>query len=133
MLVTRRFKFSSSLRLYDAALGPEENRRRFGERANPHGHGHNFILEVSVRGPVAPDTGMVINLKDLKALVDEAVIRRYHHRHLNDDTPDFDATPPTVEQIACTIFQALEGRLPGVALARVRLWQDEDTLAEVSA
>ena len=132
MLITRVFKFASAHRYYDPGLSEAENRRLFGPCSNPHGHGHNYVLEVSVRGEVDPRTGMILNLKDLKALVNAEVISRYDHRHLNLDVDDFAGTQPTTEQLAVTIWRRLEGKLPAGRLARVRVWESDDLYAEVS-
>ena len=132
MLITRLFKFSASHRYYDEALTPEENWAIFGPCSYPNGHGHNYVLEVSVRGTVDAATGMIINLKDLKDVVDREVIQRYDHRHLNLDVDDFTGTQPTTEQVAATIWQRLVGAMPIGELARIRLWENDELYSEVS-
>lgn len=130
MLITRRFRFSAAHRYYDEALSPEENARLFGKCAGAHGHGHNYVLDVAVRGPLDPRTGMIVNLKDLKAAVEELVVERYDFKHLNFDTEDFLGTQPTCEQLAVTIWNLLEGRIPGCELARIRLYESDELFVE---
>jgi 6-pyruvoyltetrahydropterin/6-carboxytetrahydropterin synthase len=130
MLITRRFRFSAAHRYYDESLSPEENQRLFGKCAGAHGHGHNYVLDVAVRGPIDPKTGMIVNLKDLKAAVNELVIERYDFKHLNFDVDDFQGTQPTCEQIVVTVWNLLQGRIPGCELARVRLYESDELFAE---
>lgn len=130
MLITRRFKFAAAHRYYDEALGPEENERLFGPCASRYGHGHNYVLDVSVRGPIAPRTGMIVNLKDLKAVVHDRVIARFDFKHLNFDLDDFRDTQPTCEAIAIRVWELLEGAIPGCELARVRVYESEDLFAD---
>jgi 6-pyruvoyltetrahydropterin/6-carboxytetrahydropterin synthase len=130
MLITRRFRFSAAHRYYDESLSPEENQRLFGKCASAHGHGHNYVLDVTVRGPIDPKTGMIVNLKDLKAAVNARVIERYDFKHLNFDVDDFKATQPTCEQIAVTIWNLLDGQIPGCELARLRVYESDELFAE---
>ncbi|MBO9539213.1 6-carboxytetrahydropterin synthase [bacterium] len=130
MLITRRFKFAAAHRYYDEALSPEENQRLFGQCATRYGHGHNYVVDVSVRGTIDPKTGMIVNLKDLKAVVQERVISRYDFKHLNFDMDDFKETQPTCEAIAIRIWELLDGLIPGCELARVRVYESEDLFAE---
>ena len=130
MLITRRFRFSAAHRYYDESLSPEENQRLFGKCAGAHGHGHNYVLDVTVRGLIDPQTGMIVNLKDLKAAVNARVIERYDFKHLNFDLDDFRGTQPTCERIAIAIWQRLEGRIPGCELARLRLYESDDLFVE---
>ena len=130
MLITRRFRFSAAHRYYDESLSPEENQRLFGKCAGVHGHGHNYVLDVSVRGPIDPKTGMIVNLKDLKAAVNARVIERYDFKHLNFDVDDFKGTQPTCEQLALTIWKLLDGQIPGCELARLRVYESDELFAE---
>lgn len=130
MLITRRFRFSAAHRYYDESLSPEENQRLFGKCAGQHGHGHNYVLDVSVRGAIDPKTGMIVNLKDLKAAVNARVIARWDFKHLNFDVDDFRGTQPTCEQIAVTAWKLLDGKIPGCELARVRVYESEELFAE---
>lgn len=121
--LTHRYHFSAGHRLHNEALSAEENRRLYGKCNNPNGHGHNYQLEVTVAGPIDPETGMVCDLALLDRLVDETVLTPFDHRHLNLDVEAFRARVPTTENLCIEIFGRLAGGgLPqGVRLARVRL------------
>jgi 6-pyruvoyltetrahydropterin/6-carboxytetrahydropterin synthase len=127
--VTRSIEFSSSMRYGRADLSEEENRARFGLHANRHGH--NYRLEVTLRGAPDPVTGMVINLTELKAILEAEVMARFDHRDLNDDTDFFEKRPPTPENVALVIFELLEPAIPDGLLARVRLHAGADTFVDV--
>jgi 6-pyruvoyltetrahydropterin/6-carboxytetrahydropterin synthase len=128
MIITRKIEFSASHVCRNPALSEEENRRLFGLAANPHGHGHNYVLEVSVEG--APDavTGMVLDLKELKDVLNREVVEPYDHRFLNYEVPPFDRVIPTAENIARDIWLRLEPRLSraGRQLRQVRLYETPD-------
>ena len=128
MIITRKIEFSASHVCRNPALSDEENRKLFGLAANPHGHGHNYVLEVSVEG--APDavTGMVLDLKELKDVLNREVVEPYDHRFLNYEVPPFDHVIPTAENIARDIWLRLEPRLsrPGRQLRLVRLYETPD-------
>ena len=127
--ITRAIEFSSSLRLERGDLTEEENRQLFGRRAGRHGH--NYRLEVTLRGDPDPVTGMVINLTELKAILEAEVMARFDHRDLNADTPYFEKDPPTPENFARVIHRLLARALqPGLLLA-VRLRQDRDLWVDV--
>jgi 6-pyruvoyltetrahydropterin/6-carboxytetrahydropterin synthase len=128
--VTRRFDFSAAHRYWRQDWSPEENERVFGRCTSPYGHGHNYTLEVTIRGHVHPQTGMVMNMTDLKALVNE-VLGEFDHKHLNEDTPYFRAQIPTTENIARVLWRLIAARLPAdVALDRVRLAETADLWAD---
>jgi 6-pyruvoyltetrahydropterin/6-carboxytetrahydropterin synthase len=116
----RRYRFAASHRLYTAHLSEEENRRVFGKCANPYGHGHNYVVEVSVSGEVDPATGMIANLADLDAFVGRQVLDPFDHRSLNEDVPAFRETVPTTENLCIEIFQRLK-TFPRAKLERVRV------------
>lgn len=118
MLITRRADFSASHRCYNASLSEQENRDLYGERASSHGHGHNYILEVTLSGEPDPVTGMVVDLKELKDIIQDRVIEPMDHRHLNHEVPPFDKVIPTVENVAKEIWERLE---PGLQFANARL------------
>lgn len=111
MLITRRVEFSASHVCRNPALPDEENRKLFGAAANPHGHGHNYVLEVTVEGTPDPVTGMVMDLKLLKDLLHREVLEPYDHRFLNREVPPFDRVIPTVENIAIEIWNRLRPHL----------------------
>jgi len=118
---TRRFTFSAGHHYRVAAWSEDENARTFGRLTVPHGH--NYTLDVTVRGDIDPRTGMVIDLSELKRLVQEAVIERFDHADLNAD-PLFRDRIPTTENIALVVWDLLAAKLGGDRLARVRVWED---------
>ena len=118
MLITRKVEFSSSHMCRRPELSEEENQRIYGLAANPHGHGHNYVLEVSLEGEPDPVTGMVLDLKELKEILTRQVVDVYDHRFLNYEVPPFDRVVPTTENIARDIWQRLE---PHLSCGRGRL------------
>ncbi len=127
---TRRFEFSASHRYWRADWSAERNERTFGKCTSPYGHGHNYTLDVTIKGTPDPITGMVMNLTDLKATVGE-VLEAFDHKHLNEDTPYFTERIPTTENIVRVLWGLIVPRLPeGVALARLRLYETSDLWAE---
>lgn len=128
--VTRRAEFSASHFYHNPSLSPEENRRIFGKCNNPHGHGHNYTLEVTVAGDVDPATGMVMDLKDLKALLETEVMQIMDHRFLNQEVPVFAATIPTTENIAIEIWKLLAPKLEAGRLHRIRLYETPDLFVD---
>jgi 6-pyruvoyltetrahydropterin/6-carboxytetrahydropterin synthase len=128
MLITRKVEFSASHVCRVPELSEEENRRLFGPAANPHGHGHNYVLEVSVEGAPDPVTGMVLDLKELKDLLNREVVALYDHRFLNYEVAPFDRVNPTAENIAREIWRRLEPSLSAVGrkLRQVRLYETSD-------
>ena len=128
MVITRKVEFSASHVCRNPRLSDQENLKLFGMAANPHGHGHNYVLEVSVEGQPDPVTGMVLDLKELKEVLHHAVVEPYDHRFLNREVPPFDRVIPTAENIARDIWQRLASRLngPGRQLQRVRLYETPD-------
>lgn len=118
--LTRRYLFSASHRLHSAAMSAEENRSTYGKCNNPHGHGHNYALEVTVSGRVDPSTGMVCNLVDLDAFVEREVLSRYNLENLNM-RQEFAQTVPTTENLCVEIFEILHRGFQKAHLERVRL------------
>jgi len=116
----RRYRFSASHRLHSSRLSEEENRRVYGKCNNPHGHGHNYVVEVSVSGAVDPATGMIANLADLDSFVEREVIEPFDHKSLNEDVAAFRENVPTTENICKEIFERLK-RFPKAKLERVRV------------
>src|SRR6266699_6853385 len=108
MVITRKVEFSASHICRSPLLSDQENQRLFGMAANPHGHGHNYVVEVSLAGDPDPVTGMVLDLKELKAILTHQVVEPYDHRFLNYEVPPFDRVVPTTENIARDIWQRLE-------------------------
>jgi len=118
--LTRRYCFAASHRLHSAQLGDEENQRVYGKCNNPYGHGHNYVVEVAVSGPVDPGTGMIANLADLDAFVDRQVIEPFDHTYLNEEISAFRERVPTTENICIEIFNRLR-EFPRAKLERVRV------------
>jgi len=119
--LTSRYRFSASHRLDTPALTPEENQKLYGKCNNPHGHGHDYVLEITVDGPVAPD-GQVVNREALDALVRERVLARLDHKNLNADIPELAGSVTTTENLATLVRKSLtqEWTLPA-RLAGVRI------------
>jgi 6-pyruvoyltetrahydropterin/6-carboxytetrahydropterin synthase len=116
----RRYHFSASHRLHSAHLSEEENNRVFGKCNNPFGHGHNYVLEVSVSGRVDPATGMIANLTDLDGFVERAVLQVFDHKSLNEDVAVFQEKVPTTENLCVDIYERLKS-FPHAKLERVRI------------
>jgi 6-pyruvoyltetrahydropterin/6-carboxytetrahydropterin synthase len=129
VVFTRAYRFSASHRLDCAALSAEKNREVYGKCNNPHGHGHNYRLEISVSGPVDRATGMLINLVDLDALVSKAVIERFHLANLNADRL-FENEVPTTENLSRAIYQLLANDLGAGKLERIRIEETENNFFE---
>lgn len=121
----RRYTMSASHRLNAASLTPEQNQAAYGKCNNPHGHGHNYVLEVLVGGPVAVETGMVINLVDLDRVVRNEVLERFDHTNLNQD-PLFTSAVPTTENLCRAVFQLLKNKLHPAKLEYVRVEETEN-------
>ncbi len=122
--LTRRYIFSASHRLHREALSEEENRAAYGKCSNPHGHGHNYALEVTVSGQVDARTGMICNLAELDAAVREQVLERFDHENLNLRA-EFRSSVPTTENLSAVIFEILQQTFRAAHLEKVRL---EETL-----
>jgi 6-pyruvoyltetrahydropterin/6-carboxytetrahydropterin synthase len=116
----RRYRFSASHRLHTEHLSEEENNRVFGKCSNPYGHGHNYVIEVSLSGDVDPSTGMIANLADLDAFVARHVLDDFDHKSLNEDVPAFRDTVPTTENVCIEIFRRLKS-FPKAKLERIRV------------
>ena len=127
----RRYLISASHRLHAEALSAAQNRSTYGKCNNPHGHGHNYVVEVVVTGPVDPAPGMVINLADLDRIVRERVLDRFDHTNLNLD-PIFANQVPTTENLTREIFILLRDQLPAGRLERVRVEETENNFFEYS-
>jgi len=123
--LTKRYRFSASHRLHNESLSAEENARVFGKCNSPYGHGHNYIVEVTLRGPIGPSTGMVMDLGLLDRAVQQEVLDRFDHTHLNLDVANFQGRVPTTENLCVEIYNLLCGRLEGgkggAHLEKVRL------------
>jgi 6-pyruvoyltetrahydropterin/6-carboxytetrahydropterin synthase len=127
--ITRSIDFSASLRYARPELSDHDNAALFGSRARHHGH--NYRLEVTLRGEPDPVTGMLLNLKDLQQILDDEIMARFDHRDLNLDTPYFAKDPPSPENFARVLRQILVAALPEGLLDRIRLQQDADLWVDV--
>ncbi|MGH9558248.1 MAG: 6-carboxytetrahydropterin synthase [Bryobacteraceae bacterium] len=125
MLLTRKAEFSSSHVCANPALSEQENRALYGVAANPNGHGHNYVVEVTVEGETDAVTGMVFDLRELKQAIQEEVIEPMDHRFLNREVPPFDRVVPTTENVAIEIWRRLRPRVDraNVRLRNVRLYE----------
>ncbi len=124
MLITRKIEFSASHALRNPALSDAENAEIFGSAANPHGHGHNYSVEVTLEGSPDPVTGMVMDLKELKEVLNREILEPFDHRFLNHEVPPFDRVIPTAENVAIEIWRRLEPEL--AQLHAVRVWETAD-------
>ena len=125
----RRYALSASHRLHSEALTAEQNRIVYGKCNNPHGHGHNYTVEVLVGGAVEAETGMVVNLMDLDAVVNARIVERFDHRNLSMD-PLFAAQVPTTENLCRAVFALLKDALPAGQLETVRVEETENNFFE---
>ena len=134
MYLTRKVEFSASHVCADPARNDAENRALYGAAANPNGHGHNYVLELTVDGTTDPVTGMVFDLRELKQVIQDEVVEPMDHRFLNREVPPFDRVVPTTENIAIEIWRRLEPRIrrEGVALRNVRLYETGDLYVDYS-
>lgn len=129
--LTRSYGFSSAHRLHSPLLSEEENQEFFGKCSSPYGHGHDYVLDVTVRGEVDERTGMLVDLAELDRVVQEEVVAHYDQRHLNFDTEDFATLNPTSENLVRVIWDRLRPRL-GARLAKVGIHETERNYFEYS-
>ncbi len=128
----RRYRFAASHRLHSGQLSEEENQRLYGKCNNPHGHGHNYVLEISVSGKVDPATGMIANLADLDGFVEREVLELFDHRSLNEEVPAFRDKVPTTENLCVEIFRRLKS-FSAAKLERVRVEETNNNSFEYTA
>ena len=130
MYVTRRETFSAAHRLYNPSLSIAENERVFDKCANPGGHGHNYILEVTVAGETDPVTGYLVDLKKLKELIRKEVIEKVDHKNLNSDVDFLVGINPTAENLAKAFWAILSQKMNGGTLFSIRLRETENNVVE---
>lgn len=123
--VYRKAHFNAAHRLHNPSWSDEKNTEVFGKCNMPNYHGHNYVMEVKVTGEIDPDTGYVIDLGILKAIINEEILERYDHRNLNLDIPEFKNVNPTAENIAVEIFNRLRKRLDNSLSLGLRLYETE--------
>ncbi|HCI82223.1 MAG TPA: 6-pyruvoyl tetrahydrobiopterin synthase [Ktedonobacter sp.] len=127
--LTRRATFSAAHRLWSNHLSDEENYALYEKCANPNGHGHNYVLEVTVRGIPNPQTGMILNLTDMKRITEEQVISSVDHKHLNYDVPWLEGVIPTAELLVVAFWKRLQRGFPEGMLYEVKLHETENNIA----
>lgn len=128
--VTRRVTFNAAHRLFNPHLTDEENFNVFGKCSNPNWHGHNYVLEVMVAGGINPETGFVINLKDLKAIIEKYIIEKVDHKNLNLETDFMNGKIPTTENLTIGIWNQLVDKIPNGKLYSVKLSETENNFFE---
>jgi 6-pyruvoyltetrahydropterin/6-carboxytetrahydropterin synthase len=128
--ITRRETFAASHRLYNPAWSDEKNNEVYDKCANKNGHGHNYVLEVVVKGEIDPETGYLLDLKILKDIIKKNVIALVDHKHLNFDVPFLEGIIPTAENIAIGIWNQLVDKLPAGELYAVKLYETENNYVE---
>jgi 6-pyruvoyltetrahydropterin/6-carboxytetrahydropterin synthase len=124
--LTRKLEFAAAHFYHNPKFSAEENRRIFGKCNNRLGHGHNYVLEVTISGEPEPETGMILDLNELKAILDREVTQRMDHRHLNFDVPELAGKIPTCEEIAATLWTILDPKIQRGRLERIRLHEAPD-------
>jgi 6-pyruvoyltetrahydropterin/6-carboxytetrahydropterin synthase len=128
--LTRKAEFAASHYYHNPAWSAEENQRTFGKCANLNGHGHNYTLEVTVKGEVDSVTGFVVDLKELKQTMQNEVLEAMDHRFLNKEVPEFLTQIPTTENLAIAIWQRLEPGFRTARLHRVRVYETPDLFVD---
>jgi 6-pyruvoyltetrahydropterin/6-carboxytetrahydropterin synthase len=128
--LTRKCEFSASHYYHNPSLTPEENRRLFGKCNNPNGHGHNYTLEVTLKGEIDPRTGYVADLQDVKDVLTREVMDVFDHRFLNKEIPEFADKIPTTENLAISIWRRIERGLGADRIYRVRLYEAPDLFVD---
>ncbi len=128
--LTRKAEFAASHFYHNPELSAEENRRIFGKCNNPNGHGHNYTLEVTVKGQIDEVTGFVIDLKELKDILNREVMEAFDHRFLNKEVPEFQKVVPTTENIAIAVWNRLAPKLKLAQMHRVRVYETNDLFVD---
>lgn len=127
--LTRRYRFAASHRLYSPAFSEEENKRLYGKCGNPYGHGHNYLLEVTLSGPVDPQTGMVANLGELDPFVEREVVEPFDQKYLNEQVSEFRESVPTTENVCREIYRRLTA-FPAARIEKVRIQETSNNSFE---
>jgi 6-pyruvoyltetrahydropterin/6-carboxytetrahydropterin synthase len=128
--LTKTMHFSASHRIYNPNLSNEENTKLFKKCANPNGHGHNYILEVCVTGEPNSLTGYVIDLKDLKDIIQSKIIDLVEHKNLNVDVKELENIIPTSENLVILFWKLLENKIPNAKLYKIKLCENENNSVE---
>ncbi len=130
LYITKRMSFSASHRLFNPQYTEEKNKEVFDKCNNFYGHGHNYHLEVTVAGIPNPDTGYVLDLKKLKKIINEEIIEKVDHKHLNFDVDFLEGIIPTVENIAVVFWKILEKKIANGRLNKIKLHETENSWVE---
>lgn len=128
--ITRKEHFSASHRLYNPDWSDAKNLEVFGKCANPNGHGHNYEVEVTVAGTPPKETGMVIDLKKLSDIMNEHIVDRVDHKHMNHDVDFLQGVVPTAENMAIAFWKILEKKLPHGRLYSIKLYESDNNFVE---
>jgi 6-pyruvoyltetrahydropterin/6-carboxytetrahydropterin synthase len=128
--VTRKSEFSAAHRLFNPNFSDEKNEAVFDICNNYHGHGHNYVLEVTVAGMPDPETGYVIDLKLLKKIVDDVIIKKVDHKHLNFDVEFMKGIIPTAENLILKFWELLKDKIPSGKLYSIRLYESDNNYVE---
>jgi 6-pyruvoyltetrahydropterin/6-carboxytetrahydropterin synthase len=135
--LTRKYGFAASHRLHASTLSDEENRRTYGKCNNPHGHGHNYEVEITVRGEVDRITGRAIDLRGLDEIAEDQILKPLRYRNLNEEVPVFRELVPTTENLAAELDRRLRNAWPevfpagGAVLEKLRIWETERNICEI--
>jgi len=124
--------FCAGHRLFNPEFSNEKNHEIFGDCSNPNGHGHNYVLEVTVTGKIDRDSGMIINLKHLKKVIEAEIIIRVDHKNLNMDVDFMKGVIPTTENFAQKIWEILDRKLGSDLLDKIVIWESENNRIEIS-
>lgn len=127
--ITKRVEFSACHRLYNPSFSDERNCEVFGICNNPNGHGHNYVLDVTLEGEPDPETGMIIDLKELKEILEDLLIAKVDHKNLNLDVDFLRDCVPTVENLVIRFWDALDGRIPGCRISELVLYESRTNFA----
>lgn len=133
ILLTKKFDFSASHRLFKPELTDDENSRIFGKCSNPNGHGHNYILEVTVKGNINPDTGYVMDIGELKKIVLDEIISKVDHKNLNEDVDFLKGINPTSENIVRQFWKIMFNKINSgeTKLYSIKLYETENNIVEL--
>ena len=135
--LTRRAEFSSSHFYHNPEFTPEENRRIFGKCNNPHGHGHNYEVEITIRGEVDRITGRALDVRRLDEIAEDQILKPLRYRNLNEEVPAFRELVPTTENLAAELDRRLRSAWPevfppgGPVLEKIRIWETERNICEI--
>ena len=128
--ITRLVRFNAAHRVYNPSLSDEENQRLFGKCNNPNWHGHNYTLEVTVEGAVEAKTGFVVNLADIKKIVEREIVDVIDHKNLNLDVPFMSGTIPSTENLVLACWRILAPAVAPARLSKLKLWETENQYVE---